>query len=234
MAVDEKSNEITAVPELLDLLDVSGCIVTADALNTQRAIAEKVLSQGADYVLALKGNQGTLHADVELKFSEMRDDLLTKVTGHHHQTIDAEHGRVETRNYWITSDIDFLSEHKWPGLVSLGIAETLLEYKDGRTSKERRFFINSIPADAKLFAKAVRGHWGVEAMHWTLDVTFNEDASRIRKDNAPQNFAALRQIALNLVKATKEKRLSIRTKRKKAGWDESFLLRVLLAGDTSL
>jgi predicted transposase YbfD/YdcC len=113
--------------------------------------------------------------------------------------------------------VDFLADHKWPGLKSIGIAETILEYANGKTSKERRFFINSIAADAKQFAKAVRGHWGVEALHWTLDVTFNEDASRIRKDHAPQNFAVLRQIALNLVKASKEKRLSIRTKKKLGG-----------------
>lgn len=231
MAVGGKSNEITAVPKLLELLDISGCIVTADALNTQRAIAEKVGSCGAEYVLALKANQGTLHEDVKLKFENMASELLTESMTDYYQTTDADHGRIETRSYWVTEDISFLKDHKWPGLRSIGIAESQFEYPDGKISQERRMFINSIEPNAKTFAKAVRGHWNVEAMHWTLDLTFKEDESRIRKDHAPQNFAILRQIALNLVKATKRKRLSIRTKRKKAGWDNEFLLKVLLARD---
>ena len=136
---------------------------------------------------------------------------------------------METRNYWITDKIEFVAEHKWPGLVSIGIAETILEYPNGKVSKERRLFITSIPADAKLFGRAVRGHWGVEAFHWTLDMTFREDESRIRIGNGPQNFAVLRQISLNLLKAAKEKDISIRRMRKKSGWDNRFLMKVLLA-----
>lgn len=237
LAVDDKSNEITAVPKILELLAIKGSTITFDAMHTQRDTAKQIVDAKADYLMVAKGNQGTLSNDICLAFDGADNDILTGRMQAHLQTFDKGHGRIEERNYWLTDDIAWLqSEHKWPGLKSIGIAETRIEDLAGvQISKERRYFLVSFKDDIARFAKAVRGHWGVEAMHWTLDMSFGEDQSRIRKNHSPQNFSAMRKIALNLLKNTnlefdgKIRRASVRGKRKVAGWDNAFLMKVLFS-----
>src|SRR5918999_1434989 len=184
-ATEEKSNEITAIPKLLALLDLHGCIVTIDAMGCQRAIAERIVEQGGDYVLGLKGNQGSLHEAVEEYFTTAQAANFKNVPYHYTEEIDNEHGRLEIRRYWITEDLCTLPRTElWKGLRSIGLVERECWVGETR-SIERRYFINSIAADAKQFAYAVRGHWSVEnRLHWRLDVVFREDDSRIRKGNA--------------------------------------------------
>ena len=228
LATEEKSNEITAIPKLLDMLMISNCIVTIDAMGCQKAIVKKIISKEADYVIGLKGNQETMHEEVKQQFDGASEQLLTERTNDYLETVDGDHGRIETRKYWITDDIDWLSnKDQWTGLKSIGIVESKREMGD-KTSIERRYFIGSIEADSNLLASAVRGHWGVEnTLHWSLDVTFNEDACQV-KGNAAQNLSHLRHIALNILKAEPSKG-SIRVKRKKAGWKNSYLGNILQA-----
>jgi predicted transposase YbfD/YdcC len=227
--VDDKSNEITAIPKLLERLCIRGCIVTIDAMGCQKNIATQIISQQGDYVLALKGNQGALHADVLLAFESMSPEVLTQKMDDYYRTIDGEHGRIETRKYWMTSNIDWLPQHHaWTGLTSVGIVESIREIGNS-VSLERRYYITSLEVNAQKFANAVRSHWGIEnSLHWCLDVTFNEDKSRIRKDNAPENFAVLRHIALNLLKQENSKKLSVRKKRLLSGWDNNYLVEILI------
>ncbi len=234
--VNDKSNEITAIPELLRVLDLTGCIVTTDAMGCQKKIAKGIVEQGADYVLSLKGNQGTMQAEVEELFASMPLEKIAggqtvpDVTCDFHQTVDADHGRVETRRCWCTSDIDwFQDRNRWKGLASFGMVEAKREIKD-KVSIERRYFISSLPGrDAKQFLKATRDHWGVEnRLHWSLDVTFREDNARARSGNAAENLAALRRLALNMLKnETSQKKLSLRGKRLMAGWNGDYLKKVL-------
>ncbi len=234
--VNDKSNEITAIPELLKALDLAGCIVTIDAMGCQKKIAEKIVDQKADYVLSLKGNQGVMHAEVEELFASMPlEDIAggrmpSDVECDFHQTVDGDHGRVETRRCWCTSDIDWFEDRgRWKGLASFGMVEAKREIKD-KTSVERRLFISSLSGDdAKRFLKATREHWGVEnRLHWSLDVTFREDDSRVRTGHAAENLAALRRLALNMIKSeTSEKKLSNRSRRLMAAWNDDYLLRVL-------
>jgi predicted transposase YbfD/YdcC len=232
--VEDKTNEITAIPDLLEMLMIKGCIVTIDAMGCQKKIAEKIIVAEGDYILALKGNQGRLHDSVKLAFDGATPDVLTGRCQDHSTTTDGDHGRIETRQAWVVTDIDWLEEKKeWCGLRSLGIVDSTVEAA-GKVTQERRYFISSLLCSAKDFSAAVRNHWGVEsALHWTLDVTFREDASRIRKGHAPENFAMLRHIALNLLQSTKTKRLSIKTKRLRAGWDNDYLMQVLLGAKIS-
>ena len=225
-ATEEKSNEITAIPKLLELIKVKGCIITIDAMGCQKDIATKIIEDECDYVLSLKGNQGTLHEDVKLQFGHVRDEVLDEITTDRHITIDADHGRVETRKYWITDDIDWLTKDStWKGLKSIGIVDSQREI-NGKTSSERRFFISSLEPNAKTFSNAVRSHWHIEnTLHWCLDVTFNEDRNRT-KDRAALNLNQLRHIALNILKKDTSKG-SINGKRKKAGWDHDFLKTLL-------
>lgn len=225
-ATEEKSNEITAIPRLLELIKVKGCIVTIDAMGCQKEIAEKIIDSEGDYVLSLKGNQGSLHEDIKLNFEGVREEVLHEKTSDHHSSVDANHGRIETRKYWITDDIDWLVQKEdWPGLKSVGIVESQREI-NGETSTERRYFISSISPDAKVFANAVRSHWLVEnSLHWMLDVTFNEDRNRV-KGQAALNLGQLRHFALNILKSDKSKG-SIAGKRKKAGWDNDFLKKLV-------
>ena len=219
VATAAKSNEITAVPNLLKLLTLKGAIVTVDALNCQRAIAQQILDQEGDYAFALKGNQGTLHDDVKLYF----DDPQTKPTTID-ATVDADHGRIETRTVSISTDIDWLQkQHQWPGLKAIGKIVRIREIGD-KISTETAYYLFSTPIDAQRAGVVVRDHWGVEnRLHWRLDVIMNEDAARNRMDNGPHNLAILRHMALNAMSKDKSK-TSLRAKFKKAAWNEQYLM----------
>ena len=236
--VDAKSNEITALPALLDLLDVRGCIVTIDAMGCQKEIAAQIVAQKADYVLALKGNQGTLFEDVKLCLDDVAAGHLPAMACQEHRTFDADHGRQEWRHYWVTGDVDWLRERHgpetWVGLTSIGMVETRRRAGGPGTplTVERRYYISSLTAaDAKSavqFAAAVRGHWRIEnQVHWVLDIAFREDDCRVRTDHAPQNLATLRHLALNLLRRDQTTKRGIKNRRLKAGWDEGYLERLL-------
>jgi predicted transposase YbfD/YdcC len=228
--VADKSNEITAIPKLLDLLSLAGAIVTIDAIGCQTAIARKIIDQDADYVLALMGYQGNLHRDIELFFQEQVARDFADARFDHHATADADHGRIEERDCWVTDDIDWLKDlhDDWPALRSIVMIRARRTL-NGKTSTETRYFISSLAADARQLAEAVRAHWGIEnRLHWVLDMTFRDDESRIRKDHAPHNATIIKHMALNMLKKTKG-RDSIRVRRKSAGWDNQFLQSVLMA-----
>jgi predicted transposase YbfD/YdcC len=221
--VSEKSNEITAIPTLLDLLDVEGCIVTIDAIGCQKDIADKVINKKADYVFSLKGNQSTLNDDVRLYFEN------ETVSGEK-TTFDKGHGRIERRTYTLETNIEWLSQKpEWRGLSGIGRVKSVVEEK-GVKKEETRYFITSL-TDTGVFAKAVRGHWGVEnSLHYCLDVTFREDANRTRKDHSAENFAVIRHIALNVLKNFQtEKPMSVARKRRKCEYDAEFMADVLLS-----
>ena len=230
---DEKSNEITAIPELLKVLDLKGNIVTIDAMGCQKKIAQQIIEQGGDYVFNLKGNQSSLHDDVVLFFKHYFENQPSKNEAILNcEIVNGDHGRIETRRYWITEDIAWLSQAaQWRGLKSIGLVEYESANKNtGEVKIEQRCFIASLPANAKQFSQAVRLHWGVESMHWCLDVGFREDDCRVRKDHAPENLAVIRQIALNLLKQEKSAKVGIQTKRLMAGWDHSYLAKLLECG----
>ncbi len=220
----EKSNEITAIPMLLRLLDISGCIITIDAMGTQKNIAKTIVGNKGDYILALKENHKTLYNDTVLFFDEMKNMKSEGYMFTEHETIDGEHGRIETRKYAMTSDIDWIQgRENWPGFKSIGMIESTREIK-GKCSFERRYYISSLDCDAKKFGNAIRSHWGIEnSVHWVLDIAFREDESRIRKGSAPENFAAIRHIALNLLRNNKKFKGSIKTKRLNAAMDTKYL-----------
>lgn len=226
--VDEKSNEIVAIPELLDLLELHGCVVTIDAIGTQRAIAEQIIDAGADYVLALKGNQGTLHEDAKLFFQDIETDKRTQQSADYFKTVDTDHGRIETREYWATEDIGWLAQKDdWSGLKSLCMVTAKRTVGESQ-SKESRFYISSLPADAKTLGRAIRAHWGIEnSLHWILDVAFREDECRKRKDHSAENFAVLRHLTLNILKQETTCKRSIAGKRLLAGWDTGYMEKVL-------
>jgi predicted transposase YbfD/YdcC len=227
---EEKSNEITAIPRLLELLHLEGCIVTLDAMGCQREIVARIVDKGADYVISLKGNQEVLHEATRAFFEEAREERFETVPHAYTETVDKEHGRFEARRYWVTAQLDYFRHQReeWAGLTSVGMVEAERTV-DGVTSKEVRYFISSLPGDdAVKFASAVRRHWTVENnLHWVLDVAFGEDDSRVRKDNAPENMAMLRHLALNLLKADTTTKVGVQTRRKKAGWDERYLAHLL-------
>lgn len=228
MKTKEKSNEITAIPELLTVLEIEGCIVTIDAMGCQKEIAKTIIDKGADYVLGLKGNQGTLHDDVELYFEDCRASGFTDCPYDYHETIDGDHGRIETRRYWTTSHIGWLADKAlWKNLSTIVMVQRERSM-DGVTSLETSYYITSLTSHAALLARAVRGHWGIEnSLHWVLDIAFREDESRIRKDHAPANFATIRHMALNLLRKETSLHRGIKGKRLKAGWDTDYLERIL-------
>jgi len=230
--VDAKSNEITAIPELLKLLDINGCIITIDAMGAQKNIAAEIIKGGGDYILALKENQKTLHDDVELFFKEEvlpQNKKELEDQGLYHKTLDNSHGRFEKREYYVCNNIEWLSQkNDWTGLEGLGLcisSRTL----DEKTSVEYSYFIHSIEnCTAELFGQHKRSHWGIEnSLHWCLDIGFREDESRARKDHSGENLNIIRHMALNLLKQEKTVKAGIKAKRLKCGWDESYLLKLL-------
>lgn len=225
--VAEKSNEITAIPKLLDLLAIEGAIVTIDAMGCQREIAQKILDKKADYVLALKGNQGTLRDDVELFVAEQKAAGFKDCTISRTETVDGDHGRIETRTTTVIHDVDWLKKrHHWPGLNAVVMVESLREIGD-KQERETRFYITSLLLVASILAPIVRGHWAIEnSLHWVLDMVFRDDESRLRTDHAPANFCTFKHMAHNLIRQAPGK-ASLRQKRMAAGWDDDFLANLI-------
>jgi predicted transposase YbfD/YdcC len=239
LKVSDKSNEITAVPELLRVLELSGCIVTTDAMGCQKKIAKEIIEADADYVLALKGNQETVHQEVKAFLDDtVAQAQIKRPAGAKRpkavenlgflETVDKDHGRYEIRRFYQSAEMDwFADKHKWEGLKSVGMVESIREI-NGQRSIERRYFLTSLPLGVETFARAVRSHWGVEnKVHWIMDVCFREDQSRARAGYASENLATLRRLALNLLKQEKTKKRGIRGKQLNAGWDHAYLLRLL-------
>ena len=222
MKVAQGGNEITAVPALLRLLSLEGTTVTMDAMHCQRAPAEAIMAEGGDYVMAVKANQPALHDDVKLLMDDPgapADDSA--------ETVDADHGRIETRRAEVLHDVEWLTQtHRWPGLAAVGKVTATREI-DRHATTTARYYIASRPLSAAELNRLVRGHWGIEnQLHWVLDVVMNEDQARARKDNAPENLALLRRLALNIIKRNKDKG-SNRLKFKRAGWDDRFLTKLI-------
>jgi predicted transposase YbfD/YdcC len=232
-AVDEKSNEITAVPELLKMLDIRGAVVTVDALNTQTQIAEQVVKGGADYVMAVKENHPTLCDTIQRNLDEMILEKFEGVEHVYHETTDGGHGRIDTRRVWATDQIQWLGRRgEWKNLKSVIVVESirrLLGKNEVQTN--RRYYISSLPSESgERLAGLIRNHWSIEnSQHWTLDMAFNEDQSRVRKDHGDQNLAVLRRIALGLLRRDKSVKLGAKNKRLKAGRNRDYLMRVLLS-----
>lgn len=224
-ATDVKSNEITAIPLLLERLELRGALVTIDAIGTQTAIADKIVGRGGDYLLALKANRPLVHAEVERFFAEPPTEMLEPL----YETADADHGRIELRRHsvchqvdWLFSDRRYTDEPRFPHLAMIGMVETQVERR-GKTEHERRYYLSSVRLDAKSFAQAVRAHWGIEnRLHWVLDVVFHDDLARLRTGNGPHNMALVRHIAMNLVRNPKDKH-SLKARRKLANLNPDYL-----------
>ena len=227
LQVRDKSNEITAVPELLRVLELAGCIVTLDAMGCQKNIAQEIKEADAEYVLALKGNHAVVHEEVQ----SYLDDAITRGAKElvRHETVEKDHGRLETRTYWQSAALDWLADRaQWEGLQSVGVVEARRQVGAGPVTVERRYYLSSLGLDAARFARAVRGHWSVENQcHWLLDVQMGEDQSRARAGHAAQNLGTLRRLALNLLKREKTKKRGIKGKQKNASWDHTYLLKLL-------
>ena len=239
LKVDEKSNEITALPPLLRVLELAGCIVTIDAMGCQKKIAKEIIEADADYVLALKGNQETVFAEVKT----FLDDALVQQQAAaarprgprpahplaFTETVEKDHGRLEIRRHWQSGDLDWFADRgAWEGLRSVGMVESVRQEGEQQPTVERRYYLSSLPVDIDRLARAVREHWGVEnKVHWVLDVQFGEDQSRARAGNAAENLATLRRLALNLLRRDKTRQCSIQGKRLSAGWNHEYLLHLL-------
>jgi predicted transposase YbfD/YdcC len=226
--VEDKSNEITAIPALLNVLELTGCIVTIDAMGCQKEIATAIVERGADYVLALKGNQGGLFEDVQWLFQQAHASGFKDVAHSFAQSIDKGHGRIEIRSCWTLSELDYLVQLPlWSGLQTVVMGQSE-RHHNGQITIEKRFFISTLDSQADLLLNAVRTHWSIEnSLHWVLDVSFHEDDCRIRRDFAPQNMALLRHLALNLLSKDSSSKRGIAARRKKAAWDHSYLIKLL-------
>lgn len=234
--VPAKTNEITALPQLLRALELSGCIVTLDAMGCQKEIAKEIKEADADYVLALKGNQGQC-------YEEIKSYLDDAVARHHEtapakknavplackETVEKDHGRLETRRYWQSGELDwFAARGEWEGLRSVGVVESVRQVGEGVPTVERRYYLSSLEVDVEKLARAVRGHWAIEnSLHWVLDVQCGEDRSRARAGHAAENLGTLRRMALNLLNQDRTKKRGIKGKQLNASWDHAYLLRLL-------
>jgi predicted transposase YbfD/YdcC len=231
-AVEEKSNEITAVPELLKMLDIQGAVVTVDALNTQTEIAAQIVKGGGDYVMAVKDNHPTLSDTIQRNLDDMILEKFAGVEHVYHETTEGGHGRIDTRKVWATDQIDWLARRdEWKKLNSVVVVESIRRMGDGQVQTNRRYYISSLPAQSgERFATLIRDHWSIEnSQHWTLDMAFNEDQNRVRKDHGDQNLAILRRLALGLLRRDKSVKLGAKNKRLKAGRNREYRLRVLLS-----
>lgn len=227
---EEKSNEITAIPELLKILDLEGCVVTIDAMGCQKEIVKQIVDKKADYVIALKENQGNLYRNIKdyldwaerIGFKEIKYD-------YYETELEKDHGRIEQRRCWVTAEIEWLEgKEDWKNLQSIVMVESEREVVGGEKTVERRYFISSVEAKAESLLKAVRGHWAIEnQLHWCLDIGFREDDCRVREKKSAENLATLRHIGLNLLKQETSCKLGIKTKRKKAGWNNKYLFKIL-------
>jgi predicted transposase YbfD/YdcC len=231
--VDEKSNEITAIPELLKILAISGCIVTIDAMGTQTSIAKTIIDGQADYVLSVKENQGHLFEDISVLFAVDQASNFKYASLDYYKTVNKGHGRIEIRECWSTSKPEYLNlirgVQNWAGLRSIAIV-ICTRIINGKETREVRFYISSLVSNAERILQVVRKHWSIEnKLHWVLDVALNEDHSRVRKDQAPENLAVLRHIALNLLKQEKTAKGGVHAKQLQAAWDEEYLLKILAA-----
>ena len=229
--VDDHSNEITAIPALLETLALEGCIVTMDAMGCQKRIAETIRDRGADYVLALKGNQPQLHEAVVETFTVEQAEGFEGCDHDFHQTVNKNHGRIETRRCWVIGTSEYIRyvapDGAWPDLHSLVMIEAQRR-QGNQVTAETRYYISSLPADARVLLQAVRSHWGIEnSLHWVLDMAFREDESRIRTGHAAHNMSILRRLALNLLRRETTAKGGIAARRKQAGWNDRYLLRVL-------
>lgn len=234
--VPDKTNEITALPGLLRALELAGCIVTLDAMGCQKEIAREIIEADADYVLALKGNQGQCHAEIKaflddavLRHGQQAPALRNRMPLAYQETVEKDHGRLETRRYWQSAELDwFAGRPQWEGLRSVGVVESVRQVGDQPPTTERRYYLSSLPVDAAQFARAVRGHWSVEnSLHWVLDVQCGEDRSRARSGHAAENLATLRRLALNLLKRDQSLKRGIKGKQLNASWNHHYLLQLL-------
>ena len=231
LATEAKSNEITAIPKLLELLDLTHSVVTIDAMGCQKTIARQIVDQSGDYVLGLKGNQGTLHQRVKRLFDEALTQGWAGTRHGYHETIEKDHGRIETRRLWCTDSIDWVrNRHSWPGLRSIVCVESQRTIQN-KTSIERRYYISSLDGQhPKKMAEVIRGHWGIEnSLHWSLDVTFREDDCRIRQGHAAEHLARFRRLAVSLLKQEKTFKAGLKRKRLRCALDPSYLNRVLVS-----
>jgi len=229
--VDEKSNEITAIPKLLNLLELSGCLVTIDAMGCQKEIAQTIVDREADYILEVKDNQGHLHEDIADVFAGAEEVAFQDVPHGYHKTVDGSHGRIETRECWAISDPEYLHYLRgfaeWPHLQTILMIRNQRKLPD-KIEQHTHYYIASQRWSAKRLLHSKRSHWGIEnGLHWVLDVAFQEDRHRLRKEHGPENFAVLRHMALNLLKRDKSVSAGIKAKRLKAGWDIDYLLKIL-------
>lgn len=229
--VKEKSNEITAIPQLLKVLEIKGCIVTIDAMGTQKEIAKIITERGGDYVLSLKGNQGNIHKDVRQLFDWARKNHFENIPHEACSTINKGHGRIEIRRYWLLESVEHLIDsHLWSGLKRVGLIESERRIKGQPPSIEQRYYLLSLDGGIERYTQASRSHWGIEnQLHWCLDVAFREDDSRIRSGYAPENMTLIRHIALNLLGRENSVKVGKKAKRLRAGWDNDYLAKVLAA-----
>lgn len=228
LSTEAKSNEITAFPLLIDLLDLKKAIVTIDAAGCQKGIAAQICEKGGDYVLALKANQGNLHAEVENVFLQALDVTPEEADCDRYVSEEKSRGRLETREVWATDKLDWLpQQHEWKDLKSIVCVKSKRVIKN-QESQEMRYYISSLAADAWKIGHAIRSHWCIEnKLHWQLDVTYDEDRCKVRKDNGAENFSVIRRATLNMLKADKVTKSGIKNKRSKAGWDKSYMLSIL-------